>query len=212
MRHYIINIGGDGREVCWKKLTHEQYEYWNDAGKAFAEEHILGPFPQEDCANNIPDFAILRTGNVGWYSLDDGGHEYYCSLDSAWFSVAEVVHCGNDVADWNRDIMLSLNIRDYAARNGLDLFEYDSAPERLEADTPYLQIHTYEKGTFITSVVSLDDGQEFDIAKVKVKVCGALDGEDVRIDAIEYDGTVLENEGAETNGTNIGTSLVYYLG
>ena len=47
---------------------------------------------------------------------------------------------------------------------------------------------------------------------MKVKVCDALNGEDIRIDAIEYDGTVLENEGAETNGTNIGTSLVYYLG
>lgn len=226
MKHYEINIGGYGGEVCWKEMTREQYDYWKNVDNDVLSKHVIGPsiFDDDDddndnnhpgnSINNIPEFALLKTDDdTSWYDLDDFAHENYCSLGNAWLSVVELGSGGDNTGEHGYNVVMSLdNLRRDASTRDLDMFVFDENPQRLEEGKQYLQVFSSEKGTFITAVVALDDNQEFELSKVKVKVCEALNEQDDMVVSVEYGGVELENEGSETRGKGIDIYLVDYLG
>ena len=222
MKQYEINVGGYGGEVCWSKITSEQYDYWSNVDHEIFSKHVIGPSIFDDTdeddgdssnnSNNIPEFALLRlTDDLEWYEMDDVAHENYCSLSNAWLSVVELE--GNNANNKSYNVVLTLDkLRDDANERDLDMFVFDEEPQRLEDGKQYLQVFSSEKGTFFTSVVRVDDNEEFELSKVKIKVCEALNEEDDMIMAVEYGGVELENDGSETRGKGIDVYLVDYLG
>jgi hypothetical protein len=218
MRHYEINIGGYGAEVCWKSITREQYDFWNSVDKEELDRHILGPCSLDDDdreggldENNVPDFAKLKANpDDEWYDMDDVAHEYYCSLGSAWFTVTEIKE-GENGERLREDVVVFDDLRSEARQRGLDMFVHNEQTEHLEDGKQYLQVFSSEKGTFVTTVVALDDSQEFDITKVKIRVCESLNERDDMIESVEYGGIELENDGAETRGKGIDVYLVDYI-
>lgn len=222
MKQYEINIGGYGGEVCWSEITREQYDYWSEVDSEVLSKHVIGPSIFDDSDeddgdssndyNNIPESALLRPNDsIEWHEMDGVAHENYCSLRSSWLSVVEI-GCGN-ANNQQYNVVLTLdNLRDDANARDLDMFVFDDEPRRLEDGKQYLQVFSSEKGTFFTSVVTLDDDQEFELSKVKIKICEALNEQDDMIVAVEYGGVELENEGSETRGKGIDVYLVDCLG
>jgi hypothetical protein len=214
MVKYQVNIGGYGGEVVWKKLTTEQYRFWQSVDKTMLDRHILGSNPfddsedetESDLLNNIPDYAVLRREGEDWYDLDDGGKEYYCSLGSSWLNV--VRHDKNS----RNGLVNVCSIDDLASGSGegnLDIMEHISRDESEElSEDFYLQIFSSEKGTFISAGLELQENEEFDIGKLRIYTCEALNEQDERIESISYNGQDLDSYGAETRGKGIDIYLV----
>lgn len=86
--------------------------------------------------NNIPDNVdLMKRGEYVWYDLDDAGHEYYCSVNSAWLDIVELNQNGT-------------------ARSFAKAVDYS----------------------------------EFNIKKLWIRVCEAINEQDDMIESIEYDG------------------------
>lgn len=218
MPKYEILIGGYGCEVCWYKLTEEQYNYWNSVDKEILDRHVLGRgiFNDEeddidkDLLNNMPEYADLRKkGELEWYDLHDAGREYYCTLDNSWIHVRLLdEHSVN-----NAEIIISRDLKelenvynnsDNTSENNENIIVYNNTDEYISH--PYiLQIVSYEKGTFFAGIIETDDNnnETFDITKLRINVSESLNESDTRIDSIEYNGIDIHNEGAETSGKGI---------
>ena len=202
------------------------------------DRHILGPsvFDDDDngddsgddnnvceatLRNNMPDYADLRrNGELEWYDLDSAGREYYCSPGSASLYVTEQRKDTNGKVVDNVEVVEIRDLEKYDAElaDGNDSgegilvrdYEREREPERLETGKQYLQIYSAEKGTFLSAVVAIQDNDEFDVKKLKLRVADSLDEEDEMIEAILYDGEELETDGAETRGKGIDVYLIDY--
>ena len=213
MPRYEIIIGGYGGEVCWSKLTREQFDFW-DNKRTLLEKHVIGSSVFDDSdndndndndneinLNNIPDYAILRDSDKDWYDLDDLDKEYYCGLSSSWLNVLEVETDPNKQPKY-KDVLTFNNIEEDVTSNNLDLIVRNENNDYIK-EKYVMQIFSAEKGTFFDGFIDLSDNDLFDINKLKINVSEALNESDERIDSVEYDGVEIDNDGAETRGKGI---------
>lgn len=185
MTRYDIFIGGYGCEVCWNKLTEEQYAFWSSVDKELLDKYVLGNgvFDDEnedeekrynDFVNNLPDkIDFCKKGQLEWYELDDIDREYYCNLDSAWMTIEKVDesnYSNNQVVFEMKNIMekvnqgnnTSENTNEPIVENTLLSNDYENLINHVENNDsithPHvLQIISYEKGTFFQGSVIIDE-------------------------------------------------------
>ena len=221
---YEILIGGYGAEIKWNKLTQEQYEFWDNQDKSILERHILGKSLFDDDSdeedtekslNNIPEYADLNNkGEKEWYDLEDLDSEYYCSADSAWLHIIKNNKTNQTNFDPNLHTVVEYNnIINDSSSNNVNIFvdndENISCNGINNFDADYaLQIVSYEKGTFFSGILELNDDEEFDINKFKIHISTALNGDEQRIDSVFYNDTKIDNDGGDTRGKGIDVYLV----
>lgn len=221
---YEILIGGYGAEIKWNKLTQEQYEFWDSQDKSILERHILGKSLFDDDSdeedtekslNNIPEYADLNNkGEKEWYDLEDLDNEYYCSADSAWLHITKNNKTNQTNFDPNLHTVIEYNnIINDSSSNNVNIFvdndENISCNGINNFDADYaLQIVSYEKGTFFSGILELNDDEEFDINKFKIHISTALNGDEQRIDSVFYNDTEIDNDGGDTRGKGIDVYLV----
>ena len=226
---YEILIGGYGAEIKWGKLTEEQYEYWDNQDKSLLDRHIFGPslFDDEDenentknFLNNIPEFADLNDkGTKEWYEIEDLDSEYYCSSDSAWLHIIKNNRT-NEINETNFETIIQYNniINDSSSNNVNIFVDNDNDNDNNNCnncnginnfDADYaLQIVSYEKGTFFSGILELNDNEEFDINKFKIHISTALNGDEQRIDSVFYSDKEIDNDGGDTRGKGADVYLV----
>lgn len=223
---YEILIGGYGAEIKWSKLTEEQYEYWDNQDKSLLDRHIFGPslFDDDDedenentknFLNNIPEFADLNDkGTKEWYEIEDLDSEYYCASDSAWLHITKNNRT-NETNETNFDTIIQYNniINDSSSNNVSIFVDNDidnnncNSINNFDADYA-LQIVSYEKGTFFSGILELNDDEEFDINKFKIHISTALNGDEQRIDSVFYSDKEIDNDGGDTRGKGADVYLV----
>lgn len=219
---YEILIGGYGAEIKWSKLTEEQYEYWDNQDKYLLDRHIFGPSLFDDdedenentknFLNNIPEFADLNDkGTKEWYEIEDLDSEYYCASDSAWLHITK----NNRTNETNFETIIQYNniINDSSSNNVSIFVDNDidnnncNSINNFDADYA-LQIVSYEKGTFFSGILELNDDEEFDINKFKIHISTALNGDEQRIDSVFYSDKEIDNDGGDTRGKGADVYLV----
>ena len=223
---YEILIGGYGAEIKWNKLTQEQYEYWDNQDKSRLDRYILGKSLFDDDTedededttnflNNIPEYADLNNkGEKEWYDLEDLDSEYYCCTDSAWLYITKNNKTNQTNFDPNLHTVIEYNnIINDSSSNNVNIFvdndENISCNGINNFDADYaLQIVSYEKGTFFSGILELNDDEDFDINKFKIHISTALNGDEQRIDSVFYNDTKIENDGGDTRGKGIDVYLV----
>jgi hypothetical protein len=229
---YEILIGGYGAEIKWSKLTEEQYLYWDNQDKSLLERHILGKslFDDDDddedttnFFNNIPEYADLNDkGTKEWYEIEDLDSEYYCSADSAWLNITKNNKTNQTNFDPNLHTVIEYNnIINDSSSNNVNIFvdtdndndndnnscNCSNGINNFDADYA-LQIVSYEKGTFFSGILELNDDEEFDINKFKIHISTALNGDEQRIDSVFYNDTEIDNDGGDTRCKGIDVYLV----
>lgn len=222
MKHYKLYIGGSGAEVCWQHMTRHQYAFWSSMKKIELEKHIFGetPFDTTHDADlgEIPSFAKLINRDImHWCDLDNAGHEHYCNIEDAWLKIVEQNDDNDNVADYQKkstkknrchNIINMNNILKDSLETGLNLIVYNEEPKCLDEDSQYLQIFSSETGTFFSTTITLDDKDEFDIYKLRIRICNALNEKDVKIESIYYDDILLKTDSILTRGRDIEVYLI----
>ena len=182
MPTYTLEINGRGGEMVLGKITKEAYEHWStrDDDDEGLQSHLFwDPYEQDD-GNDVTDDQDPRFLGQ-WFELDDIEH-----ATGAFIDYCEVVvydEDGNEI--WRTDEPQITNT----------VF---ADPDDLNTGY-YIKVWQTEKGNFFNAEFETD---VFDETKLSFYATN-MDN-DIVIDAVDYNGESLENDGGDTIGKSTG--------
>ena len=183
MKKIEITIGGSGHEITRSKFTQEEL----DKVKKYCEEN------DEDIESVLTnDLEEVLDDRGSWYDCDDLGHfmggNLSCKIYVTIISMKDAIPQEEEFEFETDDAEIT-----YSTEHTWPKFK----------DGIMVSFVTWEKGTMESCELELDDNEEFDIKKLKLKVLEIETPENVYeiINELSYDGEPLNGDGfGDTTG------------
>jgi len=200
-RYFRVTLTGYGGERVYGSLTQEQYEFWKDLDEEDIIAHAFWDPWEENDENPIFDEEDPRfLGN--WNEFDDLLHENGVSEDAAYITVEEY-----DSEEYDSNLISTLfdtmSWEDFQTKYNSSVDE-DDFEEVVENAQYVFTGYSSEKGTFGDySIVT--NGADFDPSKLAFMLTS--NPQEVTLEATEYDGVEIYNDGGDTTGKGYYASI-----
>jgi len=200
-RYFRVFLSGYGGERVYGSLTQEQYEFWKDLDEEDIIAHaFLDPWEEND-ENPIFDDEDPRFLGY-WHENDDLFHENGVSEDAAYITVEEY-----DSEEYDSNLISTLvdtiSWEDFQTKYNSSVDNIDVA-EVVENTQYVFTGYSSEKGTFGDySIVT--NGADFDPNKLTFMLTS--NPQEATLEAIEYDGVEIYNDGGDTTGKGYYASI-----
>jgi len=200
-RYFRVTLTGYGGERVYGSLTQEQYEFWKDLDEEDIIAHAFWDPWEENDENPIFDEEDPRfLGN--WNEFDDLLHENGVSEDAAYITVEEY-----DSEEYDSSLISTLfdtmSWEDFQTKYNSSVDE-DDFEEVVENAQYVFTGYSSEKGTFGDySIVT--NGADFDPSKLAFMLTS--NPQEVTLEATEYDGVEIYNDGGDTTGKGYYASI-----
>lgn len=200
-RYFRVFLTGYGGERVYGSLTQEQYEFWKDLDEEDIIAHAFWDPWEENDENPIFDEEDPRfLGN--WNEFDDLLHENGVSEDAAYITVEEY-----DSEEYDSSLISTLfdtmSWEDFQTKYNSSVDE-DDFEEVVENAQYVFTGYSSEKGTFGDySIVT--NGADFDPSKLAFMLTS--NPQEVTLEATEYDGVEIYNDGGDTTGKGYYASI-----
>ena len=200
-RYFRVTLTGYGGERVYGSLTQEQYEFWKDLDEEDIIAHAFWDPWEENDENPIFDEEDPRfLGN--WNEFDDLLHENGVSEDAAYITVEEY-----DSEEYDSSLISTLfdtmSWEDFQTKYNSSVDE-DDFEEVVENAQYVFTGYSSEKGTFGDySIVT--NGADFDPSKLAFVLTS--NPQEVTLEATEYDGVEIYNDGGDTTGKGYYASI-----
>ena len=200
-RHFRVFLSGYGGERVYGSLTQDQYEFWKDLDEEDIIAHACWDPWEENDENPIFDDEDPRFLGY-WHENDDLFHEIGVGEDTAYITVEE--YDGETYNSNNISTPLDrISWQDFQTKYNSTVDEND-LEEVLENTQYVFSGYSSEKGTFGDySIVT--NGADFDPNKLTFMLTSKP--QEATLEAIEYDGVEIYNDGGDTTGKGYYASI-----
>ena len=200
-RYFRVFLSGYRGERVYGSLTQEQYEFWKDLDEEDIIAHAFWDPWEENDENPIFDDEDPRFLGY-WHENDDLFHEIGVGEDTAYITVEE--YDGETYNSNNISTPLDrISWQDFQTKYNSTVDEND-LEEVLENTQYVFSGYSSEKGIFGDySIVT--NGADFDPNKLTFMLTS--NPQEVILEAIEYDGVEIYNDGGDTTGKGYYASI-----
>ena len=200
-RYFRVFLSGYGGERVYGSLTQEQYEFWKDLDEEDIIAHAFRDPWEENDENPIFDDEDPRFLGY-WHENDDLFHENGVSEDAAYITVEEY-----DSEEYDSSLISTLfdtmSWEDFQTKYNSSVDE-DDFEEVVENAQYVFTGYSSEKGTFGDySIVT--NGADFNPSKLAFMLTS--NPQEATLEAIEYDGVEIYNDGGDTTGKGYYASI-----